>query len=138
MSIKVMSWVWEHGPDGPGELLVLLALANFADDDGACWPSIARVAHLARMSERNARRVIRKLELGGYLTVELGGGRAGANRFESKPGQFAPRTICPPGHPRHRNPDTSVRPPGHLRPKTRTQLCPPNRQEPSKEPLGDP
>ena len=34
MSIKVQSHVWEHSPAKGGELLILLAIADFADDNG--------------------------------------------------------------------------------------------------------
>jgi hypothetical protein len=62
MSIKVMAQVWENSPYGEGTLLVLLAMADWANDDGFCWPSIPQLAHKSRQSERNVRYVLRKLE----------------------------------------------------------------------------
>jgi len=81
MSVYVMSRVWKHGPKDQGALLVLLALADFADDDGHCWPAVSSVAQKARMSERNARRVLRKLETDGYLVTEASSGRT-SNRYK--------------------------------------------------------
>lgn len=75
MSIRVMTRVWDEGPDQQGELLVLLALADFANDEGVAWPSMETIASRARMEVRSTRRVIRRLEEKGWLTVKEGGGR---------------------------------------------------------------
>jgi len=42
MSIKVMSYVWEASKAKGSELLLLLAIADHAADDGYCWPGIPR------------------------------------------------------------------------------------------------
>lgn len=76
-----MSQVWRNGPKDGNDLLVLLALADFADDDGYCWPSMASIAVKARMTERGARKIARRLEESGYLSCEVGGGRGGSNRY---------------------------------------------------------
>jgi hypothetical protein len=62
MSIEVMAKVWKHSPYGEGTLLVLLAMADWANDDGFCWPSIPQLAHKSRQSERNVRYNLRRLE----------------------------------------------------------------------------
>lgn len=111
-----MTWVWDHGPDDQGELLVLLALADHADDAGLCWPSMASIASKARMSERNARRVVRKLQDAGILTVEPQRGRSQTNTYRIvKPDTMSARTQCPPGQMKHKNrtneaqkPDTAM------------------------------
>ncbi|HRO13303.1 helix-turn-helix domain-containing protein [Amaricoccus sp.] len=43
MSIKLMSAVWERLELDPYERLVSLSLADHADDDGLCYPSVARL-----------------------------------------------------------------------------------------------
>lgn len=81
MSVKVMSQVWEYGPKSQGELLVLLALADFADDAGVCWPAMKSIAEKARVTERGAQKIARRLEENGYLKIATGGGRHGCNKY---------------------------------------------------------
>jgi hypothetical protein len=45
MSIKIMAAVWELNLP-QNQKLVLLALADHADDRGTCYPSVARIAFL--------------------------------------------------------------------------------------------
>lgn len=99
MSIRLMTDVWDHGPDGQGELLVLLALADFANDAGMSWPTVSTLAKRARMSERNARRVLRKLEELGYVSTEPQRGRNYqnlyvVNRDALKPDNLSGRTFA--------------------------------------------
>lgn len=70
-----MNAVWADGPEDHAGLLVLLAMADIAGDDGKLWPSVATIAAKARMSERNARRVIRILEEDGWLETDVNRGR---------------------------------------------------------------
>lgn len=120
MSIRIMSKVWDHGPSERGELLVMLALADFSNDDGECWPSVAAIGKKARMDERSARRILRKLEAAGWLSVDVGGGRHGCSKYTINtdtvpPGQNAP-------------PDKMSQKPGQNEPETRTPVSP----EPSR------
>ncbi len=46
----------------PSEKLVLLALADWANDEGYCYPSIAKVARKTGVSERTVQRVLRDAE----------------------------------------------------------------------------
>lgn len=81
MSIRKMSEVWEKSGFGGSELLLLVAIADFSDDDGKAWPSIPVLAQKIRMSERNVQRLIAKLVEGGELAVERGHARGGCNLF---------------------------------------------------------
>lgn len=76
-----MAQVWEHSRQSGGSLLMLLALADFADDDGRCWPAVKTLAEKARMSERNARYVLRALEQAGEIATVVGGGRHGTSGY---------------------------------------------------------
>jgi hypothetical protein len=75
VSVKIMSLVWDRTDLSQAETLVLLALADRADDDGRCWPSIAGVAERARMTERSVQRVMRVMQERGFVAIEKGGGR---------------------------------------------------------------
>ncbi len=97
MSIKLMSAVWENGPEDKAELIVLLALADFANDAGDCWPAMPTIGKKARMSERNARRVIRKLEDDGYIKTVPGGGRYGCSQYRINPDKMSPGQNVPTG-----------------------------------------
>ena len=64
------------------ETLVLLAIADHADDRGHCWPSVDRIAAKARISARQTQRVISRLEAAGYLQIDRPKtGRTHTNRY---------------------------------------------------------
>jgi hypothetical protein len=85
MSIYVTSQVWKNAPVDGSALLVLLALADFADDDGVCWPAVCTIAQKARISERSAQRSIRKMADDGLIEIDDNAGPKGANRYRVKP-----------------------------------------------------
>lgn len=94
MSIKVMSAVWESDIEDRGELLVMLALADFANDRGECWPSIRTIAAKARYnSDRSIQGILRGLEEQGYLTITAGGGRKNCNLYTINPAINAPQNL---------------------------------------------
>jgi hypothetical protein len=64
MSIKILSSVWENGPAGRTQMLVLMALADHADANGQCWPSLRTIGLKARASLRAVRSALRELEAG--------------------------------------------------------------------------
>lgn len=81
MSIKVMNWVWDHSPAKGTELLMLLAIADNAADDGSnAFPSVSTLARKTRLDERTVQRIIRKLASQEQLHVDERGGRQ-SNRY---------------------------------------------------------
>jgi hypothetical protein len=70
MSIKLMTAVWERIDLTSTQKLVLLALADWANDEGLCWPSIDRVAVKASLKRRAVQMTIRSLEESGFLRRE--------------------------------------------------------------------
>lgn len=70
MSIKAMNWAWEQRTGNPGLKMVLLKLADNADDIGFSYPSVAYIADLCEVSERTAQRHIRTLQEKQLLTIE--------------------------------------------------------------------
>jgi hypothetical protein len=71
MSIRLMACVWDmNDPElNNSRLLLLLALADHANDEGICYPSIPRLAQRARISERQAQRTIQWLAAAGYIEI---------------------------------------------------------------------
>lgn len=51
-----------------GERFVMLVLANHADPEGLCWPSVRRVADECGQSDGAVRRHLAALEAGGWLS----------------------------------------------------------------------
>lgn len=63
MSIEVMTLVWKSGAYEGGALLTLLALANWASDDGTrVFPRIQQVMEKTRLTERGARYCMKQLK----------------------------------------------------------------------------
>lgn len=82
MSVKVTSWVWEHSRSRGAQRLVLLCIADHANDDGLeAFPSLARLARKTGMTERGVQKAIQSLIALGELQVTMGGGRGRSNRY---------------------------------------------------------
>lgn len=69
MSVAISRCVWEGSRARGGQLLVLLALADCADDSGIAWPSPATLARRTRLRARQVRRCLRALERLGELEI---------------------------------------------------------------------
>ena len=69
MSIAVMSRVWSDSQHAGSTLLMLLAIADFADDDGQAYPAVQKLADKCRMSKRNAQDRLRELADSGELSI---------------------------------------------------------------------
>lgn len=67
MSIKIMTHVWEHSPSTGSKRLVLLALADNANDDGYCWPSLETIASKCRLTRRYTINLLDQLEADGEI-----------------------------------------------------------------------
>ena len=78
MSVEVMTDVWKYSKASGSDLLVLVAIADMADDETReCWPSIGYLARKCRIKdEHHVRTIIRKNlaeKLGEVVVVENGG-----------------------------------------------------------------
>ena len=84
MSIKVMTAVFDRYPNGGGEMLLALALADHASDDGTrIYPSVKALAEKTRQSERTVQYQLRRMQEAGWLIlVNAGnGGRGMASEY---------------------------------------------------------
>jgi len=70
MSARAITWAWEQTTTSSGQRLVLIALADRADDEGHCWPSAAWLARKCGLNERSVRRHLVTLEDQGLLQRE--------------------------------------------------------------------
>ena len=61
-----MNWAWQQDLT-PTPKLILMALADAADDHGVCWPSVLTVANKCGVSTRTVRRVMQVLVADGFL-----------------------------------------------------------------------
>ncbi len=65
-----MTAVWESDVQPAGKRLVLLALADSANDEGVCWPHMATIARKAGIGLSSARKACAALEEEGLLERE--------------------------------------------------------------------
>jgi hypothetical protein len=80
MSIAVMTEVWKDAPVAGTELLMLLALADSCNDDRECWPSVRHLQHKVRVSEPQARKLLKSLERQGLIEIVTKGGKGTKGR----------------------------------------------------------
>lgn len=93
MSIKLMTRAWSTPRLSATETLVLLALADHANDDGECWPSQGGLANRARATDRTVRNALAGLRTKGLVTWESrtdGVGRVVGCRYHIS---FGPETV---------------------------------------------
>lgn len=97
MAARMTGMVFDRYPAGGGEMLLALALADHAHDDGThIFPSIASLAVKSRQSERSVQYQLRKMEQSGWLElVNAGGGRMSGYKSGGRPREYriSPRWI---------------------------------------------
>ena len=76
MSVHALSWAFQCSVKNPSEKLVLLALANYADSTGLCWPKVRTLCVDTSLSERTVRTALRRLD-GDFIAVEKRRGKMG-------------------------------------------------------------
>lgn len=125
MSIAAMNWAWAQALP-PSSKLVLMALADAADEVGECFPRVRVIAKKCCVSERTVQRVIKEFERDNVLIVEKrkrDDGAQTSNLYQLQmgaadklsPGKVArsspgDRISPPPRHTCRRDGDTAVSP----------------------------
>ena len=86
MSIKIQTQVWELDL-GHTDLMILLAMADHANDFGRCYPSIPYLAWKTAYSERQVQRTIKELRDKEILVpvAYLNGGLGKGHRVPYRP-----------------------------------------------------
>ena len=98
MSVRIMTAVFDRYPNGGGEMLLALALADHASDDGTrVYPSIKALAEKTRQSERTIQYQLRRMEESGWLIlVNAGnGGRSMTSEYRISPEWIKGAEIAP-------------------------------------------
>ena len=111
MSIRVMSMIWSIESLSPVEKLALLALADWANDDGHAWPSINQIAKKTGCGHRTIQRAFRNAEETGLLSREEAIGKGCKYTFTHA-------TVAPLSHRHPRHTDTPPPPHRHPTPAT--------------------
>lgn len=86
MSIWAVNWSFHTEVAPPVHKLVLVALANFADDEDLAWPHVETLAGMASVSTRTVQRALKALEEAGLIERSMGlaaGARGGLRRTNS-------------------------------------------------------
>lgn len=77
-----MNRVWDHSQQQGTKLVLLLALADMANNSGYCWPSLETLQQRARLSHRqNVIKAIAEMEETGEVWVERNRGRNHSNNY---------------------------------------------------------
>lgn len=95
MSVRVSSLIWDCSDSTGSNRLMLLAIADFADDDGWAFPSVATLARRCRMQRRNAIYTLAELEASGELEVKKKAGPFGVNLYRITLGENVQRSAPP-------------------------------------------
>jgi hypothetical protein len=69
MSIHIMNAVWQHGPQDTSARMLLLAIADCANDQGEAFPSVALLGQKSCMSKSTVLRTLQGLETAGWFAV---------------------------------------------------------------------
>lgn len=105
MGGRHMERVFDVSVQKRSALLLMLAIAKHADDEGFAWPSNRTIARNTGLSERSVRNLTRAAQASGELRVHVGKGPGGSNLYQIAvmrnqalcPANFTPRQNLPSG-----------------------------------------
>jgi DNA-binding IscR family transcriptional regulator len=102
MSVRASTWAWDAKCPTPAAKLVLLKLADHANEEGECWPSQSRIAADCGIPRETVNRVMKALVEASLIRVEHRTNGTGklANRYfllcdvKSHPDVISDHTPC--------------------------------------------
>lgn len=80
MSYEAQAWARKIRCGTPSRKAVLMLLANCADQDGRCWPTVRYIAESAEFAERTVQQALADLESMGFMEREARKHESGASR----------------------------------------------------------
>lgn len=80
LSIRAIAWAFDQRCPSPIAKLVLIKLADNANEDGICWPSQARIAEDCGLTRETVNRNLQLLTRAGFISAEQ---RVGVSGKES-------------------------------------------------------
>lgn len=84
MSFKLVAAVFDMKVGNPLRKMVLIKLADQANDDGVCWPSYESIARSCEISRRSVVTHIQWLEDNGFLRIERRYNAAESKNFSNR------------------------------------------------------
>ena len=84
MSFQAMAWAAAQKTGSPARKALLLAIANYADEEGICWPSRETLADDSEQSVDSVDRHIKELETAGFIKRAKRPGRRADGGAQSK------------------------------------------------------
>lgn len=82
MRADVTEYVWDHSTLRGTELLLMLAIAWYANKDGVAFPSIPTLGRRIKMDTRSVQRLLPRLVRSGELSIRRNAGRGGTHLFQ--------------------------------------------------------
>lgn len=142
MSNEILSQCWKLKIPQAAKF-VLISLADQADNDGICWPSVGFICERTSLCDRAVQKSLKWLREHKAVRIEANAAAKGANRYTVTPDTFTPEPDSPPNDVRP-EPDSptperrSHSPPNHVRAppndvRTNHQEPSTNHQEPKKK-----
>jgi len=97
MSIRLMSRAWDSNLPTTDKF-VLLALADWSNDAGHCWPSVAQLQAKCSLSERTVQAALKRLDEAGLISRDMRAGKGTLYRvmIPETPAADAPPQEMPP------------------------------------------
>ncbi len=83
MSADALSWAWKTDLSS-SQKIILLALANYADQEASCFPGHERLSQMTGMSTRSVGRNLRELESMGVFRKERRARKNGSGRTSDR------------------------------------------------------